>query len=334
LKKIIFLLLALLFVFTSAAPGFLLTSASYYDMDTRRFDVSIRVLDNNVYDITETVVVNFNVDKRGIFRYIPYRGKVVRLVDGKEVRQNYRNTISGARVEGYEYKTFKENGNYVIQIGSENRYLRGEHTYVIHYKCTLLDDKIPQFDDVYWNVLPLDWESPIENSRITVMMPKDFDASQVEFIGGAYGQTRTDMVDFSVKDNVITGRLKETLPTGEGVTLKVNLPEGYFTGEKTEKPVIVAMYALMALSSAAVLALWILFGRDEKIIPVVSFQPPEGMTSAETGYIIDGTVDNKDLISLIIYWASKGYIAINQLDKNDFELIKKKELGRKRKRSS
>ena len=49
-------------------------------------------------------------------------------------------------------------------------------------------------------------------------------------------------------------------------------------------------------------ALFVLFGRDEKIIPSIQYQPPEGMDSAVVGYVLDGSVDDMMLFLLILYW--------------------------------
>lgn len=70
------------------------------------------------------------------------------------------------------------------------------------------------------------------------------------------------------------------------------------------------------------LLLWFLFGRDPHIVPTVEFYPPQGMTPAEVGYVLDGTADKKDLISLILYFAEKGYLTIEQTNKKKFILHK------------
>jgi uncharacterized membrane protein YgcG len=59
---------------------------------------------------------------------------------------------------------------------------------------------------------------------------------------------------------------------------------------------------------------WFFFGRDRRIVETVEFFPPEGITPAEAGYMIDGTVDTKDVTSLLFYWAEKGYIEIEEKD--------------------
>jgi uncharacterized membrane protein YgcG len=56
------------------------------------------------------------------------------------------------------------------------------------------------------------------------------------------------------------------------------------------------------------------------------------MTSAEAGVLIDDKTDNRDLLSLIFYWATKGLLEIEEkpkeglFGKNDYILIKKADL--------
>ena len=50
--------------------------------------------------------------------------------------------------------------------------------------------------------------------------------------------------------------------------------------------------------------------------------PPQGMTPAEVGYVLDGTADKKDLISMILYFAEQGYLTIEQTNKKKFTLHK------------
>ena len=69
-----------------------------------------------------------------------------------------------------------------------------------------------------------------------------------------------------------------------------------------------------------------LFGRDEKIIPSIQYQPPQGMDSAVVGYVVDGSVDDKDVISLILYWADKGYLKMKEKGQKDMEFIKLKDI--------
>ena len=114
---------------------------------------------------------------------------------------------------------------------------------------------------------------------------------------------------------------------GEGITVFCELPEGYWEGEAGYGWAKAGTMALGVILPILIVALWFLFGRDKKIIPIVEFYPPEGMTPAEVGYVIDGHGDKKDILSLIMYFGDKGYISIEEDDdEKDFIITKLKEI--------
>lgn len=95
-------------------------------------------------------------------------------------------------------------------------------------------------------------------------------------------------------------------------------------------------YLIIGLSIAFVLIaliLWILFGKDKTVVDAVEFYPPEGYNSAEVAFLYKGSVDNKAVVSLLIYLASKGYLKIEETKKennssegpNEFVITKLKE---------
>lgn len=53
--------------------------------------------------------------------------------------------------------------------------------------------------------------------------------------------------------------------------------------------------------------------------------PPDGVSSAEVGYIIDNSADDRDILSLILWFASKGYLAVEGWEE-DLRLVRKKGL--------
>ncbi len=113
----------------------------------------------------------------------------------------------------------------------------------------------------------------------------------------------------------------------EGITVKINLPEGYFTGVKNPFFLEEALkYILPAILIITALILWKLFGDDDKIIVPVEVSPPD-VSPVEAGYIIDGEINDEDIAAMIIYWASLGFIAIEQgKKKNDYAFKKLKDI--------
>ena len=127
----------------------------------------------------------------------------------------------------------------------------------------------------------------------------------------------------------ITGSAQKMKP-GEALTLYIDLEEGYFNEVKKFIDLTIPLYIgaiiLFLLLGFHSFALWKRYGRDEPFVPVVRFEPPTDLSPLEVGYLFDGTVDMKDLSSMLFYWADLGYIQIEELGKKDYRIIKLKDL--------
>ena len=186
------------------------------------------------------------------------------------------------------------------------------------------------YDYLYYNIFPTLWRNKIpEGSTFTIHFPKKTDFKGVNFYYGRYGESKyaKDVITlkYDEEKNQIKGTLKKTLPFKNGLTCYSDLGDGYFTA----KHEIGADRWIFRLSIGVLVitaVLFVLFGRDEKIIPSIQYQPPEGMDSAVVGYVVDGSVDDKDVISLILYWADKGYLKMKEKGQKDMEFIKLKDI--------
>ena len=73
---------------------------------------------------------------------------------------------------------------------------------------------------------------------------------------------------------------------------------------------------IMAISIMFVLItfyLWLKYGKEDNDMEVIEeFYPPKECNSLETGYIYKRYIDKKDVVSLLIYLANKGYLKIEQ----------------------
>ena len=106
----------------------------------------------------------------------------------------------------------------------------------------------------------------------------------------------------------------------------IELPNDYFQGEITNNWAFPVMFGAILIPPVIIALLWFIFGRDPRIVKTVEFYPPNGLTPAEAGYIVDGVVDKRDIVSMIIYFADKGYLTIEEKEKDEFTLHKKTEL--------
>ncbi|MCI8648075.1 MAG: DUF2207 domain-containing protein [Firmicutes bacterium] len=302
-----------------------------YSFDTTSFRTDVTVNSDNSFDITETITVDFHEQKHGIFRYIPLEGTALYRVGDETVNQSRKMKIDRIKVEGYEFDTYMEEGNRVIKIGDADKTLSGKHTYRLSYRCRAYDDKIDAYDLFYYNVIPSGaqggWETPIDKVLVRITMPEAVDRDNLSVFAGYYGtNSYQDRIKTRVSGNIIELESKEQLPQGAGVTVQQILPEGYFQNEMSTDWAYPLLILIGLLTAAASVLLWVCLGRDPRLVQTVEFYPPEQLTSADMGYIVDGYADKKDIVSMIIYFADQGYLRIEEEERGSFVLCKTKEL--------
>lgn len=279
-----------------------------YDYVIDKYDINIMINENNTFDITETITAYFNVAKHGIFRIISLKNTITRL-DG--TTSSNRTRVTNVSVDN-KYTKLKEKGNYKLKIGSTDRTIIGEQKYVIKYKYNLGKDPVKNYDELYYNIIGKDWDTAIGNISFSITMPKEFDSSKLGFSAGYIGSTDNSNVKYNVSGNKITGNYNDILEIGEALTVRCELPEGYFVGAKLN--IYISDYLIYLIPIIFLLIsifLWYKFGRDEEIVETVEFYPPENLNSLDVGFLYKGKAENKDITSLLIFLANKGYLEIN-----------------------
>mgnify|MGYP004466444011 CR=1 FL=1 len=282
-----------------------------YDYVIDKYNIDIIVNENNTLDITETITAYFNVAKHGIFRIIPLKNNITRL-DG--TKSTNRIQITNVSVDN-DYTISKENGNYKLQIGNPNQTLTGEQKYIIKYTYNLGKDPVKDYDELYYNIIGTEWDTVIGNITYTITMPKEFDSSKLGFSSGPIGSTNNSKVQYGVSENRITGRYNAILGAGEALTVRCELPEGYFVGAKLDINVMDYILLFIPIVFLVIsILLWHKFGRDDQVVETVEFYPPQGFNSLEVGFLYKGKAENQDVTSLLIYLANQGYIKITETE--------------------
>lgn len=284
---------------------------SNYDYILNSYDINMIVNENNTFKITEKIGVYFNIDKHGIFRKIPLKNVVTRL-DGTTSKN--RAKISDINVSD-NYSLHNENGYKVIKIGNANHTITGQKNYTISYLYNLGKDTGKEYDELYFNLIGDEWDTSISNITFTITMPKEFDKSKLGFSSGIKGSTDGSNVIFDVSGNVITGKLNGTLNPGEALTVRLELPEGYFVGASNNFDFMMIISIIFPILFVLIgYLLWKKYGKDEQVIETVEFYPPQGFNSLEVGFLYKGKAENQDVTSLLVYLANQGYIKISEFE--------------------
>lgn len=295
-------------------------SSSYADYTTEAFDVNATITKGHVIHMTEEITVNFSGTRHhGITRYIPVQSEYYK--------------ISNIESSGFDIETSHESNSYsdyiIVRMGDADEYLSGRQTFALSYDMICYRDTSNSADYLSLDLLPTGWETPIKSSTLTLAMPKSINWDAVKYYSGSYSKESalssifTKKVYTSANKVIITGK---NLPLGTGVTVSSTLPEGYWVDPANRDWAGVILWIVLGIIPLLTLLLWFIFGRDPKVVRTVEFEPPEGMTPAEIGYIVDGVIDNKDMASMLMYFAYKGYLKINEVKRGTFEVTKLKDI--------
>lgn len=330
-------LMALLFATMAARAD---RGGFYY----KSFRVDAVVHQDNVWDITETIDVFFEEPRHGIYRYIPLsfslqhdvsldEGNDPKMIQGQVVQDwrtfQYRSDVEGVKVEGGDYTTEdSDDSNCVIRIGSEWHEVTGDHRYVIHYKYIYRDDRRPNYDYLFHTILGTDFNERIDTFRFKVEFEKQLPAdiqNRLEVYSGAYGNTDNAVEGLIVKANrnFIRGAALN-IPPNHGITLYAKLPEGYYENVLSANHVLHYISFGLSVMLIVLIVYYLFKTKGKKPVKVIEFYPPEGISSAEVGTIIDDSVDAVDMASLIPWFAGKGYISIEEKEKGS--LLKRTEM--------
>lgn len=317
----------LIFTLLLLGCGGLLPAQEYFVID--RFDVQIRLDEEDYFEVTETLDVQFSEPRHGIFRSVPFRYRV----EGKR----YDIDLDDIEVEGRPYETKREGGELRIRIGHPDRYVDGEQRYIIRYRVRgawLFEEEHTEF---YWNLTGNNWPVPIGETTFRIEFPPGLSLTEADYrLFTGYAGTRGDEAEARLEGDALTGRSTAALAPGEGLTVAVRLPVD-FVDRPTAFEVFMKQYGLLGLPLALLGLLgWVFFrhGQEDDFVEMAHYYPPEDLPPAEAGAFIDDKTHNRDIIALIPYWAGQGFLNIREVETKkllifsdtDFEFIKLQEL--------
>jgi uncharacterized membrane protein YgcG len=311
------------------------------DFTVTTFAVDITIHEEGYFDVVEKYNIYFQDPKHGIFRDILLSYDLL-TEEGKEEKRQIK--LSNIEVPGYKFEApsafeQKLSKNAKIKIGDADITLEGPQQYEIRYRVEnafLHGKEAIQF---YWNIKPSDWYAPFNKIDFEVHLPNGVTLDEGDYFlySGEIGLD-DPASDFqsSYSDGSYTGSSKSGVVSfsGDAVTVLLKLPLGSVKEIKPFWPFWTnyGWTIIVALLYFAFYAIWKKYGKDDHVTTTTSYYPPKNMDSAMVGYLIDDSGGTSDLISLIPFWASHGYLTIEEIDEkgwfatDDTRLTKLKEI--------
>ncbi|MHB1001923.1 MAG: DUF2207 domain-containing protein [Armatimonadota bacterium] len=285
------------------------------------YDTVMDVWKDSSIIITEVIAADFTDDPHhGIYRDIPLTGQ-------DRYGNNYRLRFKLLGVTDNSGKSLttktkmQSGGRMHIRVGDESQYVYGSKIYIIKYRLMRAVHFFSDHDEIYGNAVGHEWTVPIEKATCTVHLPSDVKNGKIQIASytGLFGSRTSDAYGYLPPGDKHTAAfwMGRQLYPGEGLTVVVGWPKGMVTPPSMMQESIWfvsdnAYFFLPFLFILGLTVIWWHTGRDPDAgySIAVAYDPPDNLTPAEIGTLVDECVDMRDISASIIDLAIKGYIHI------------------------
>lgn len=209
-----------------------------------------------------------------------------------------------------KYAVFKQNGHQNIEwyYNMENT----THTWILKYKVHGAIEFGKDSDRLYYNIFT-DYNVPVKNSQIMVLMPTD-----TELTATAY-RTQAKKIEQTTNRNGVVFNSTDFQP-GEALTIDITFPKNIITKTAFWKDWLKSNYGY--LGSAIVILLSILIALIRWIVTEVlpkgrgtivpQYSPPQNLPPAMAQIIVKERITPKSWVSTLIDLAVRGFVKIEE----------------------
>lgn len=326
--KRFFFYIALAVFFSQSISGVLLAQDYSQQERVDNFSATFKINTDSTIDVTETITYNTgNIYRHGIYRDILLKNSFEGMV-----KLSNLSVISDNDVP-YQYQR-SNLGNSVtrIKIGDPNVTFNGERKYIVKYQLVNTIGFAEEWDELYWNVIGDQWQIPIMNVEALVALPEQQRSNPTYCYQGYGSKDQCPISHLHSLDNlsvdandysVLEYKSNRTLHPGEFFTVIAGLPKNIIIQPTWIQKIIMLMdwtYLFLILPVLALIIMlrqWYKYGRDPKSnrTIIAQYDVPDGLTPMEVSAILKEKVDGRSISAEIIYWATKGYLKIERIEK-------------------
>jgi len=290
------------------------TAVAARSLVIERFDADVVVSPEGIIYVTETIRPRFTGEWNGIFRTIPVEYRTPQgfnytlHLDVESIADERGNPLKVEQSRERHYRKFK------IWVPDARDATR---TVVFRYRVSNALKFFEAHDELYWNITGDEWEVPIQSAAARILLPPGASGVRALAFTGAYG-SREQRADVEIAHSEVRVRMRRSLAFREGMTVVVGWDKGL-----VKEPGPAAKAALFLRSNWVFLiplgvfglmfSLWHTRGRDPRRRPIVPrYEPPEDLTPAELGTLMDNSPDMRDITATLVDLAVRGYLLIEE----------------------
>ena len=279
-----------------------------------RWADSLKVSADGSLEVTETLLVRFTVQRQGITRTIPLE---YRTDQGFDYHLNVRvESVTDDSLRNLRYEQNRKGGNLNLKIYVPGA-VQATKTVILTYRVANGLRFFQDHDELYWNVVGPDHDNVVEHAEADVDLPAGASGVRTRAFIGRTG-SREEGADITQAPNEARYSATRALRSGEAWTIVTGWDKGLVrppSGFAAAWDFVTSNWPLGIPVVALIFAIgfYINYGRDPALRPVsVQYAPPQGMTPAGAGALIDDAADMRDITATIVDLAVRGYVTIEE----------------------
>ena len=279
-----------------------------------RFDVELQVLSGGDLLVTETVSPRFEGAWNGIERLIPIEYHTPQGFNYSLLLDRVTVTDEQGTPLRFESSRERHYRNFRIWIPGATD---GTRTFVMKYRVRNGLKFFEDHDELYWNVTGDEWDVPIEQASVRIILPPHATGVRAQAFTGAYG-AREQAATVSIIGSGIEMTMTRPLGFREGLTAVVGWDKGLVTAPTALDQARISFVSnwplgIPLLIFGVMYRLWSTRGKDPRLRPIaVRYEPPDHLTPAEIGTLVDESPDTGDITATVVDLAVRGYLRITE----------------------
>jgi hypothetical protein len=315
-------LLAALFVVLGFTVSASATQGQQKGLVVENFRVELTVDDDGTMEVLESIRYQFSGGWNGVYRDIPINFRTPKGLNYRLVLTDISARDDSGRLMRFETSRERHLRRIKVWVPDARNVSRTVHfRYIVQNGLRFFDgggDGFSEgYDELYWNGTGDESEIPILASSVIVHLPPAVTRAKARVYTGSRGSTASDASIEETEDGFYFKTRRGFSPF-EGMTVDVAWDPG-----------VVRRPNWLDRATQVVRANWILLlpfftfyfmwrhwqerGKDPARRPISpQYEPPEGMSPAEIGTLIDNRPDMRDITAAIVDLAVRGYIKIEQ----------------------
>lgn len=282
------------------------------------FHTDALVNSDGTVTITETIQVQFWGIRHGLYRDIPVEYNTPQGF-GYRIWLDILSIKEGVEPLKYEISRTGSNERLKIYVPNASNSVR---TIILQYsvehamKFWNANGNLSAYDHFYWNVTGDQWQVPIQAASATITLPEKVKGVRVLTYQGRY-QSKEAAAQMT-NANIVQVEATRPLSPFEGLSVEVAFnpgvvqrpsfldEAGYFLRANWVFCIPILVFITMVL-------VWRTYGKDPRLRPIAAqYEPPEGMTPAEMGTLIDNKCQIRDMTASLVDLAVRGFLVIEQ----------------------